>query len=329
MNELERFALSDDGDEGYTTHPGRRAAPRLRRLPARRRRADGLRRPARARGPHLPRRRARRGAARAGRRGDARDCARVLDAIERSARSGRLGGGAMTVRVANAPLQLRRVRDDRRDRLRGPRPRRTCSRRSAPRATPAPTSGRPATSARATCCAERLDANGLEVVGGFVPMRFSDAEGFDEDARPAPHARPLRRRRRDRRAARALRRGRARARSPTRAAAARTPRCASTTRAGARSPTTSRAPPDAARERGYEPVFHHHTSTYVEGVPEIERFLEDTDVALLLDSGHLARRGRRPGGGAARLGRADRRRPHQGRAARRARRRSRPSAPTR
>ena len=52
---------------------------------------------------------------------------------------------------------------------------------------------------------------------------------------------------------------------------------------------------DIARERGYEPVFHHHTSTYVEGIPEIERFLEDTDVPLLLDSGHLARRRRRPG----------------------------------
>ena len=44
---------------------------------------------------------------------------------------------------------------------------------------------------------------------------------------------------------------------------------------------------DAARARGFEPVFHHHTSTYVEGVPEIERFLEDTDVPLLLDSGHI------------------------------------------
>ena len=44
---------------------------------------------------------------------------------------------------------------------------------------------------------------------------------------------------------------------------------------------------DIARERGYEPVFHHHTSTYVEGVQEIERFLDDTDVPLLLDSGHL------------------------------------------
>src|SRR4051794_32670264 len=44
---------------------------------------------------------------------------------------------------------------------------------------------------------------------------------------------------------------------------------------------------DIARRRGYTPVFHHHTSTYVEGVPEIERFLADTDVPLLLDSGHL------------------------------------------
>lgn len=44
---------------------------------------------------------------------------------------------------------------------------------------------------------------------------------------------------------------------------------------------------EAARERGYDPVFHHHTSTYVEGVQEIERFLNDTDVPLLLDSGHL------------------------------------------
>jgi inosose dehydratase len=45
---------------------------------------------------------------------------------------------------------------------------------------------------------------------------------------------------------------------------------------------------DLARERGYEPVFHHHTASYVEGVPEIERFLADCDVELLLDSGHLA-----------------------------------------
>jgi inosose dehydratase len=44
---------------------------------------------------------------------------------------------------------------------------------------------------------------------------------------------------------------------------------------------------ERVRERGYVPVFHHHTSSYVEGVPEIERFLADTDMPLLLDSGHI------------------------------------------
>jgi inosose dehydratase len=44
---------------------------------------------------------------------------------------------------------------------------------------------------------------------------------------------------------------------------------------------------DATREHGFEPVFHHHTSTYVESVEEIERLLESTSVALLLDCAHL------------------------------------------
>ena len=68
------------------------------------------------------------------------------------------------------------------------------------------------------------------------------------------------------------------------------PSCGSTTRRWRTLADASARAADTARERGYEPVFHHHTSTYVEGVPEIERFLEDTDVALLLDSGHLLSR---------------------------------------
>lgn len=51
---------------------------------------------------------------------------------------------------------------------------------------------------------------------------------------------------------------------------------------------------EISRGRGYDPVFHHHTATYVEGVPEIERFLQDTDVALLLDSAHLTLAGGDP-----------------------------------
>ena len=44
---------------------------------------------------------------------------------------------------------------------------------------------------------------------------------------------------------------------------------------------------DAARERGYEPTLHPHTSTFVESPREIERAVELTDVGLLVDTGHL------------------------------------------
>jgi inosose dehydratase len=44
---------------------------------------------------------------------------------------------------------------------------------------------------------------------------------------------------------------------------------------------------ERARERGYEPTFHHHMGTRIQTPDEIERLLEGTDVPLLLDSGHL------------------------------------------
>ena len=98
---------------------------------------------------------------------------------------------------------------------------------------------------------ERLAAAGLELVGGFVPMRFSDADGYDEDtAGAAPHARPVRRRRRRRRPAGAVRRGRARARREPGARRRGRRRCGSTTRAGGCSrPTSQRAADDGARAR--------------------------------------------------------------------------------
>jgi inosose dehydratase len=135
--------------------------------------------------------------------------------------------------------------------------------------------------------AERLSANGLEVVGGFVPMRFSEAEGFEDDVPALHHTLDLF----DAAGATGAR--------PVLCDAGGPERIANPGRGGEESELrlgdarwrtlaadVERAA-EAARERGYEPVFHHHTSTYVEGVPEIERFLEDTDVALLLDSGHL------------------------------------------
>ncbi|WP_214326158.1 TIM barrel protein [Nonomuraea sediminis] len=44
---------------------------------------------------------------------------------------------------------------------------------------------------------------------------------------------------------------------------------------------------DRCRERGLEPVFHHHLGTYVETPQDVERLLELTDVQLCLDTGHL------------------------------------------
>jgi inosose dehydratase len=41
------------------------------------------------------------------------------------------------------------------------------------------------------------------------------------------------------------------------------------------------------RERGFEPTFHHHTTSHVEAPWEIERLLETTDIGLCLDTGHL------------------------------------------
>lgn len=135
---------------------------------------------------------------------------------------------------------------------------------------------------------ERLQGNELSVVGGFVPIHFSERERWDEgfaglhhtldlfDAVDGAGARPVL----------CDAGGPERIANPGRGGEDPELRLG-----GARWATLvdgiARAA-DEARERGYEPVFHHHTSTYVEGLPEIERLLGDSDVPLLLDSGHLA-----------------------------------------
>jgi inosose dehydratase len=134
----------------------------------------------------------------------------------------------------------------------------------------------------------RLEENALELVGGYIPIRFSEPARLDEDLRGlyetlddfdaagAAAARPVF----------------ADGGSPERAArpgAAATDRSVGLDDAGWRrfADGVARAA-DAARSRGYEPTFHHHTATYVEAPWEIERMLELTDLGLLLDTGHLA-----------------------------------------
>jgi inosose dehydratase len=135
---------------------------------------------------------------------------------------------------------------------------------------------------------ERLEAHGLEIVGGFVPMRFSERKHWETDLAALHHTLDL------------FATAGAQEARPVLCDAGGPERIANPGRGGedlslqldggrwrTLTDAVQRAA-DAARERGYEPVFHHHVATYVEGLPEIERFLEDTDVPLLLDSGHLA-----------------------------------------
>ena len=132
--------------------------------------------------------------------------------------------------------------------------------------------------------AERLATNRLQLVGGFVPLRFSEGEevtALDHtldlfDAAGATGARPVL----------CDAGGPERIANPGRGGE--DPALRLDDAGWGRLVAGVARAAERSRERGYEPVFHHHTSTYVEGVPEIERFLEDTDVALLLDSGHLA-----------------------------------------
>jgi len=132
-----------------------------------------------------------------------------------------------------------------------------------------------------------LEDHGLALVGGYIPIRFSEPEHWTEDlaamdatldlfaAAGGTEAKPV------------LADGGSaeRIRFPGRAAA---DRSIGLDEAGwTRFAEGVAQACDLARTRGFEPTFHHHTATFVEAPWEIERVLELTDVGLLLDTGHL------------------------------------------
>jgi inosose dehydratase len=132
-----------------------------------------------------------------------------------------------------------------------------------------------------------LDDHELALVGGYIPIRFSEPEHWTEDlavmdatldlfaAAGGTEAKPV------------LADGGSaeRIRFPGRAAA---DRSIGLDDAGwARFAEGVAQACGLARTRGFEPTFHHHTATFVEAPWEIERVLELTDVGLLLDTGHL------------------------------------------
>ena len=132
-----------------------------------------------------------------------------------------------------------------------------------------------------------LEGHGLALVGGYIPIRFSEPEHWTEDlavmdatldlfaAADGTEAKPV------------LADGGSaeRIRFPGRAAA--DPSIGLDEAGWARLAEGVAQACDLARTRGFEPTFHHHTATFVEAPWEIERVLELTDVGLLLDTGHL------------------------------------------
>ncbi len=145
---------------------------------------------------------------------------------------------------------------------------------------------------------ERLDAAGLDLAGGWVDLPFQDRRRYAEQVPDLERALDL------------FVAGRGRDEvwwpKPTLAVTS-TPEREAHPGGGGTTPSlrldddewkvlaTNIA--DAAarcRDRGLEPTFHHHACTFVEAVPEIERFLDLTDVGLTLDTGHLLMVGGNP-----------------------------------
>jgi inosose dehydratase len=148
--------------------------------------------------------------------------------------------------------------------------------------------GPPGYLGRGKALRERLERFGLALVGGYIPIRFSEPESWEKDlagmaatldlfeASDGRDARPV------------LADGGSPERRANPGRGASDPALGLDTQGWRRLADGVRRAVDLARSRGFEPTFHHHTATYVEAPSEIERLLELTDVGLLLDTGHLA-----------------------------------------
>jgi len=134
---------------------------------------------------------------------------------------------------------------------------------------------------------DRLERRGLELTGGWCPIRFSDPEHRDQDLAElrrtldlfdgagATAARPV------------FGDGGSEARLANPGRGGDDPSLRLNEAGWARFADGLARAEEIVRERGYEPVFHAHTSTYVEAPAEIDRLLELSEIDLLVDTGHL------------------------------------------
>jgi inosose dehydratase len=133
----------------------------------------------------------------------------------------------------------------------------------------------------------RLERHGLALTGGWCPIRFSEPEHWDEDFAELRRTLELFEAAGDAEAHPVFGDGGSEARraNPGRGGE---DRSLGLDDVGWRrwAEGVARAE-EIARSRGFEPVLHPHTSTFVEALPEIERALELTGLGLLVDPGHL------------------------------------------
>jgi inosose dehydratase len=134
---------------------------------------------------------------------------------------------------------------------------------------------------------ERLENHRLALTGGWCPVRFSEPNAWDEDfaelertldlfaAAGAEHARPV------------FGDGGSDARRANPGRGGEDRSLGLDEDGWRRWAEGVRRAADVARRRGFEPVLHPHTSTYIEAPHEIDRALALTDVDVLVDTGHL------------------------------------------
>lgn len=133
---------------------------------------------------------------------------------------------------------------------------------------------------------DALAETSLELVGGFAPLHFADAEAFAADV--PVWLDPIL----DALAAAGARGPVVLADAETDARLAAAGRPDEQRRTALRRDDLARAlervgeAAERCRARGVDAVFHHHAATYVETPEEIAAFLDGTDVGICFDTGH-------------------------------------------
>jgi inosose dehydratase len=134
---------------------------------------------------------------------------------------------------------------------------------------------------------DRLQRAGLALAGGFIPIRFSEREHLHEDLGAMERTLDLFEAAdgREARAVLADDGSQERLANPGRAVSE--PGLGLDAAGWRRLAEGVNRACELARSRGFEPVFHPHTGSYVEAPWEVERLLELTDVGIVLDTGHV------------------------------------------